>query len=217
MVELPLFPLQSVLFPGMPLRLHIFENRYKNLIQHCLDNQLPFGVVLIARGQEALGPLPEPREIGTTAQISYLEPLGDGRSNLLAIGGERFRILEILHGQPYLRARVEYLEMPVSDHEDLQRRSHGLRLLLERYLTSLSDMDLWREGTFELPREPLPLAYMAGAILQVPNDKKQALLEAASASQFFWQIQRTLRQEIALLKLLAERGMERMQQTSLLN
>ena len=217
MIEIPLFPLQSVLFPGMPLRLHIFESRYKQLVQHCLDDQLPFGVVLIAQGQEALGPLPEPHTVGTTAQISYLEPLGDGRSNLLAIGGERFRILEIMGGQPYLMAHVEYIELPVNDYKAVYRRSIQLRTSLERYLSALAEMDLWRQGTFELPKDPLPLAYMAGTILQVPSEKKQALLEAANASHFFHQLQQTLYREIALLRLLSDRGMERMQETSLLN
>ncbi|MFP3853072.1 MAG: LON peptidase substrate-binding domain-containing protein, partial [Anaerolineales bacterium] len=181
MNELPLFPLQSVLFPGMPLRLHIFESRYKELIQRCLDDQLPFGVVLIAKGQETLGPLPEPHDIGTTAQISYLEPLGDGRSNLLAIGGERFRIIEILGGHPYLTARVEYLPLPVLDTQQGVRDASRIRPLVERYLSALSAMDLWREGTFELPQDPIGLAFMAAAALQVPKEKKQSMLAATNA------------------------------------
>lgn len=217
MVELPLFPLQSVLFPGMPLRLHIFEDRYKDLVQRCLDEQLPFGVVLIAKGQEALGPLPEPRDIGTSAKISYLEPLGDGRSNLLAIGDRRFRILEVIGGHSYLMARAEYIDLPIHQPEALEARAKTLRPLLSRYLSSLSDLDLWRDGTFELPHEPLALAYMAGAVLQIPTDKKQALLELPNAAELFRNLQRTLHQEVALLDLLAQRGLERMSETSPLN
>jgi Lon protease-like protein len=174
-------------------------------------------VVLIARGQEALGPLPEPHDIGTSAQISYLEPLGDGRSNLLAIGGERFRILEVLGGQPYLMAQVEYMKLPIQDPDTLADRQDTLRPLVNRYLTMLSDMGLWRDGTFEFPQDPISLAYMAGAVLQIPKEKKQALLEAADAKQLLHDLHRTLHQEISLLRLLSERGMDRMEETSPLN
>lgn len=217
MVEMPLFPLQSVLFPGMPLRLHIFEDRYKSLVQRCLDEQMPFGVVLIAKGQEALGPLPEPHEIGTTAKISYLEPLGDGRSNLLAIGDRRFRILEVHGGHPYLMARAEYMDIPVQQPETMEDRAKTLRPLLSRYLSALSDLDLWRSGTFELPHEPMALAFMAGAVLQIPTEKKQALLELPSAGRLFHDLRRTLHHEIALLDMLSQRGLERMSETSALN
>ena len=217
MFDLPLFPLQSVLFPGMPLRLHIFEDRYKSLVQRCLDEQMPFGVVLIAKGQEALGPLPEPRDIGTTAKISYLEPLGDGRSNLLAIGDRRFRILEVIGGHQYLMARAEYIDIPVHEPQTSEDRARTLRPLLSRYLTALADLDLWRDGTFELPREPMALAFMAGAVLQIPTEKKQALLELPDAAHLFQDLHRTLHHEIALLNLLARRGLERMNETSPLN
>ena len=70
MFELPLFPLNIVLFPGMPLSLHIFEDRYKLLIGKCLQERQPFGVVLIKKGIEALGPLAEPHHIGCTAFVS---------------------------------------------------------------------------------------------------------------------------------------------------
>jgi len=69
MFELPLFPLNTVLYPGTPLYLHIFEPRYQRMINLCLNEHRPFGVVLIRHGQEALGPLAEPYRIGCTADI----------------------------------------------------------------------------------------------------------------------------------------------------
>ncbi len=68
-MKIPLFPLKTVLFPGMPINLHIFEERYRLMINRCIDEQLPFGVVLIQKGEEALGPFwPNSHQVGCTAE-----------------------------------------------------------------------------------------------------------------------------------------------------
>ena len=72
LVQLPLFPLNLVLFPGMDLPLHIFEERYKSMIGDCLNQNLPFGVVLIKEGLE-VGTPAEPERIGTSARILHAE------------------------------------------------------------------------------------------------------------------------------------------------
>jgi uncharacterized protein len=95
--DLPLFPLNTVLFPGMPLTLHIFEERYKLMIERCLEHRQPFGVVLIRYGKEALGSLADPHRIGCTARILDVQPLSEGRMNISALGQKRFRILELSH------------------------------------------------------------------------------------------------------------------------
>src|SRR5205814_5524803 len=84
-----LFPLNTVLFPGMPLPLHIFEERYKLMIGRCLEEERPFGVVLIQSGPE-VGGTAVPHRVGTTAHIAAVRRLDDGRMNLIAIGQERF-------------------------------------------------------------------------------------------------------------------------------
>src|SRR5438046_1437349 len=91
---LPLFPLNTVLFPGMPLRLHIFEERYRLMIGECVERKQPFGVVLIKAGRE-VGEPAEPRGVGTTALIAAMSRMDDGRMNLVAVGQERFRIDEL--------------------------------------------------------------------------------------------------------------------------
>ena len=90
---LALFPLNTVLFPGMPLPLHIFEERYKIMIGRCIDEDRPFGVVLIQSGTEVGNPA-VPHVVGTTALIAAVKRLEDGRMNLIAVGQERFRSLE---------------------------------------------------------------------------------------------------------------------------
>jgi uncharacterized protein len=95
MFELPLFPLNTVLFPGMPIQLYIFEQRYKEMIHDCLKSSQPFGVVLIRNGKEANSHLAEPHYVGCSARILDVEPLEEGRMNLVALGQQRFRILEL--------------------------------------------------------------------------------------------------------------------------
>ncbi len=108
MERLALFPLHTVLFPGAALPLHIFEPRYRQMIGECLETDAPFGVVLIRAGLE-VGEPAVPHEVGTLAHIVQHERLEDGRMNLLATAGDRFRILELLTDRPYLSGRVELL------------------------------------------------------------------------------------------------------------
>src|SRR5687767_13844296 len=102
MTELPLFPLNTVLFPAMPLKLHIFEERYKTMINECIDNNSPFGVLLIDTGADSGGPLAKPHLIGCTAHITRVQRLPFGRMNIMAVGRERFRVNALFQNKPYL-------------------------------------------------------------------------------------------------------------------
>ena len=101
-MEIPLFPLNTVLFPGAMLPLHIFEERYKLMVGRCIERGEPFGVVLIRSGLEVGGPA-QPHEVGTTVRITRVERLDDGRMNLITLGVQRFRVRELLHGEPWRR------------------------------------------------------------------------------------------------------------------
>jgi Lon protease-like protein len=215
--ELPLFPLQTVLFPGMPLRLHIFEPRYRLMIRHCLQRDSTFGVALIAHGSEANGPLPTPHHIGCVAKISYLEPLGNGRSNLLAIGGDRIQIGQIDRGGPYLTGQVRSLELQSESLHQLDEDNQRLRSQFCRYLSLLAELGVWRETDVNLPDEPLALVYAVSAVLQVPKDEKQQLLGVNSASALFEEVGLLIRREMALLQSLGARGPERLEASASLN
>jgi uncharacterized protein len=105
---LPMFPLESVLFPGSPLPLHVFEDRYRRMTRECLAGDRTFGVVLIERGREVGGG--EVRlGVGTTAVIEQAAELPDGRFALICQGEARLRVLEWLEDDPYPRALVELL------------------------------------------------------------------------------------------------------------
>ncbi|HEX2173679.1 MAG TPA: LON peptidase substrate-binding domain-containing protein, partial [Dehalococcoidia bacterium] len=106
--SIALFPLNVVLFPGMRLPLHIFEERYRLMIRRCLDEGLEFGVCLIQAGPEVGGPA-TPYQVGTLTHLRDVARLPDGRFNLLTEGTSRFRLLELTAEEPYLQAIVELL------------------------------------------------------------------------------------------------------------
>lgn len=206
MYELPLFPLNTVLFPNTPIALHIFEPRYKLMLEQCIATSQPFGVVLIQQGQETLGPLPEPHSIGCTAHITQVERLADGRMNMVAVGVERFRIHHLLHDKPYLVGQVEPFELTSGDALRLAQAGAELRPWVERYLTVLSqavqnaDFDPAR-----LPDDPLALGYLAAALVQIPSHQKQPLLAAAEATDLLADMRTIYRREVALLNAIIER------------
>ena len=137
MVELPLFPLDTVLFPGMPIQLHIFEPRYILMMNTCIEKGAPFGVVLIRKGAEAGGKLAEPCMVGCTASILHVQPLEAGRMNLIAIGQERFRIQSLHYDLPYLVGMVEVELVGNPRSVQLLRAMRRFRPAVMRYLALL--------------------------------------------------------------------------------
>ena len=119
--EIPLFPLNTVLFPGMPLHLHIFEPRYKEMVQKCLDEKMEFGILLLHETQLC--------QVGCTARITQiLRQLDNGSMDILTEGRKRFRVLDVLNRESYLEAVVDYFE---DDSEDIP--SSLLKKVLNAY------------------------------------------------------------------------------------
>src|SRR5579884_1300126 len=108
-VEIPLFELGVVLFPHMPLPLHVFEERYRAMLRHCEEEGVGFGVVAIREGVEVGGGAVA-HDVGTLAQIRRVEKLEDGRANLLVTGATRFRLVRRVTTHPFPAGEVEYLE-----------------------------------------------------------------------------------------------------------
>lgn len=210
-MELPLFPLKTVLFPGTPVHLHVFEERYKGLISRCIERGQPFGVVLIRKGIEAAGPLPEPHAVGCTAQIRHVEPLGDGRMNIVAVGDERFRIVDLHSDHAYLVGEVEPLTIDPSDPTVLAETGRQLRYWVERYLAVLAAAS--EQGATldagQLPSDPLSLAYVAASLLPLPARTKQALLGVDAADALVTDVCSMYRRELPLLEhMIAHRSVE---------
>ena len=174
---LPLFPLNTVLFPGVPVFLHIFEERYKEMINDCIARREPFGVVLIEKGEET-GESAEPHEIGCSAEIIQVERLDDGRMNIVAVGRDRFRILSTNVERAYLQGQVENLEVRVKASKmTLETARADLQELLTEYVNMLREISEVRVNWEELPTDPLELGYLAAYVLQVTPQQKQELLD----------------------------------------
>lgn len=200
MVELPLFPLNTVLFPGMPLKLHIFEPRYRQMIGECIENDEPFGVVLIKKGQEALGPLATPYGVGTTADIIEVERLEDKKLNIGTIGRERFRILQADDSGVYLTGRVETLSLKNTASETLLEVSYRLRKWMENYANLLTQTSNIVFLHSDMPDDPIEIAYMGASWLRTPDTEKQMLLEIGDAEMLAKRVEELYRRETALMK-----------------
>lgn len=172
--KLPLFPLNTVLFPGMMLPLHIFEPRYRLMIGRCIKQNDPFGVVLIKQGSEVGGGA-IPYGIGTSAYITGVERLPEGRMNIQTVGHQRFKIERFVQEKPFLVGMVA--DFPLEGAEDpaagelADRLRPSLRVFLDR-LAAAGDVSLPEE----LPSDPLVLAYLIAIALPMPLADKQKLL-----------------------------------------
>ena len=178
-MELSLFPLNSVLFPGATLPLHIFEERYKLMIGRCLQSGSPFGVLLIRSGNE-VGEATEPFEVGTTARIVRVQPLDEGRMNLVCLGERRFRLLRKLRETPYLVGEVELLDSTGTEGEDVAELAETVgALFAEYYRLYLAVSNQWARQ-IGMPGGAAELADFVGSRLAVSPWTKQRLLEELS-------------------------------------
>ena len=135
MSDIPLFPLNVVLMPGAPMPLHIFEERYKQMVEECLEDESEFGMVL--SDEEGT------REVGCTAKIVELvERYEDGRMLILVEGSRRFKLNSVMTNKPYYTGEIEYL----ADNPD-ERRCMGDagRALVEKGLS-------WQSASASLVR-----------------------------------------------------------------
>ena len=177
--ELPLFPLNLVLFPGMPLPLHIFEERYKAIVGDCMRYNQPFGVSLIRSGQEVGAPA-DPVTTGTTARVLRSEMQEQGRINIITKGEKRYEIVEITQQEPHVAAVVRFLDEPLGEgfsgispelSEEYTKLIQGLMTLSGGYTADVT-----------IPEDPVELSYLIAANLDAPTPVRQELLEAPTAA-----------------------------------
>lgn len=202
-VELSLFPLHTVLFPGQVLPLHIFEERYRLMIRHCLAEDKPFGVVLIRSGQEVGAPA-DPYPVGTVARIVESNHLTDGTMNIVTVGVERFRIRRLIYDQPYLRGEIE--TFPLADLHDSPATAHLTRQVQQqvvRYIELLAEAAGLRIKVDKVPDQPRQVGYLAAVAMQIDNREKQELLAATSAPHILMLENILLKRENALLTWMA--------------
>ena len=176
MERLPLFPLDTVLFPKQVLPLHIFEERYKTMMGRCIEDGAPFGVVLIRSGKQVGGDA-VPHDVGTTARIARVQRLPDGKMNLITLGTHRFRVLSIDRSEAYLTGDVEYLISEATEGGAAQREAERVAALFaEQFRLVMAVSNQWTRE-LNLPGEADALADFVAAQIEVPVDVKQELLE----------------------------------------
>jgi Lon protease-like protein len=193
---LPLFLLRTVLFPHMPMSLHVFEERYREMMRDSIDLGTSFGVVAIREGTE-LGGDAVPRGVGTLARIVHVERLPDGRMNLLITGASRFRVRRRVDGKAYARAEVEYLQEESEGVPDHLVRS--LQATFESYVRALCQVARGFRYLPDPPSDPEALSYLVATTLETTVDARQQLLEAADARERIELELKVLRQEKDLL------------------
>lgn len=206
MDRIPLFPLDVVLFPGMPLPLRVFEPRYHQMLRDGEAAGRSFGVVLIAAGRE-VGGAAEPHEVGTLARVEQRQDHGEV-SFLLVRGTRRFRVVRTIREKPYLEGEVEWLPEPEAGPPDAEV-AEVVRLFGEylALLARVAKVDVAREIRDLVARQdrarPWPVACAVGGTLLVANWEKQRLLEAASPEEALAAERVLLDREMARLRVLA--------------
>lgn len=200
---LPLFPLTTVLFPEMLLPLHIFEPRYRLLVRRCMDEDRPFGVVLIRSGQE-VGASAEPHAVGTEAKIMAVSPLSDGRSYIVVRGLRRFVVEQAIpDAEPYLVGRVRYLDEREGDGAPARAavtvEAFGQYLVAVMAVTddARGDRAIMDELATVPPREA---AYRIAASLAVDATERQRLLELPTDAERLEAEKNLLERETMLLR-----------------
>lgn len=199
--QMPLFPLGTILFPGGTLNLHIFEERYRQMVARCLEQDTPFGVVLIREGDEVVegrvgARAAEPHSVGTMAKISANVRLEDGRYLLTATGQGRFRTQYVLQHAPYLVASV--VELPEERPAEAGALADELRQIHERYWLAVAAATGAPVKPEELSGDPAQLSYQLADRLQVDAERKQRWLEADLLTRLR-EITLDLRAELSLL------------------
>lgn len=174
--EVPLFPLDLVLFPQMVVPLHVFEPRYRAMVQRCLRDNLPFGIVLMAGTNPQTGGV-ETAQVGCLARIVESEALDEGRFNIQIVGGERFRLLDAHDNQPYRSGLIEYLTDEPASVGNWQPLVESVTEALKDYLTLQLERAGKRVSGFRLPEDPELLSFTASCVLPIANTDKQTFLE----------------------------------------
>lgn len=182
--ELPLFPLAVVLFPGVPLPLHIFEPRYRQMLDDIRASNNLFGLSYFdaSTSEQEFPPV---GSIGCVAKVTDAQAMPDGRWNILTIGVIRYRIEEYLdRGDPYLVARVSYFEDEDHDSEAVRDSSRGVAETFTRIARAVRIINDERANLPNIAdTEPQRLSFLVAAAMDMDTDVKQELLELRLTSQ----------------------------------
>src|SRR5437868_14065266 len=183
--ELPLFPLPLVLFPGVPLPLHIFEERYQRLLADVRVSNNLFGLSYFDPHSET-GDRPAVGHVGCATEVVEVQPMPDGRSNILTVGVVRYSVSEYVErGDPYLVARVEFFEDgEAADPQLLAKRAAEVTEMFMRIARAMRTINDERGSLPDLPQDdPERLSFLVAAVVEMDAGDKQQLLELRSTTE----------------------------------
>ena len=206
--RLPLFPLGVVLYHGMLLPLHIFEDRYRRLVRDLLDGPEPrrFGVIAIRKGRETgVEGVQSLYEIGCTATLRQVEEHQDGRFDLVTVGTQRFRLLALDQTLPYLQGEIELLPDEAVDGAAAVPAVRAVQAAFRGYLNALTE---WGGATVrvgDLPDEPVLLSFIVAAAMVIDLPERQALLDEPDALRRLAAERAVLSRETAMLRATTSR------------
>lgn len=196
--QLPLFPLGTVLFPGMPLPLHIFEPRYQQLMRDHADEAIPFGISLIQSTPQPHRPWPA-HTIGTAAVLTGKTPLSEGRWDIVIEGQRRFRIVDVDHDGPYDVAHIEWLDEPLGNGEEADALLRTVGAQFHRYAGGITRLTKRSFQGVDIPQDPVRASYDLVSRLPLHTWERQRLLEAETAVDRLNQVSMLMERELALL------------------
>jgi Lon protease-like protein len=173
--ELPLFPLNTVVFPYADLQLHIFEERYREMVNSCLEFDRPFGIVLIRTGSET--GFADPYLVGTVVRILRVHNYEDGRMDIDVRGERRFRIRRLDESHSYLVGYVEpVIELEVEESPRAGEVMQELRFEFENLMRKLFAREQFNVQVV-FPPDPVALTFTVANLVHMDNLEKQRLLE----------------------------------------
>jgi hypothetical protein len=205
---LPLFPLGAVLYPGMLMPLHIFEERYRQLVRDLLDGPEPrrFGVIAIRKGRETgIDGVESLYPIGCLATVRQVESLDDGQFDLVTVGTQRFRLDALDEERPYLRGEVELL---AADEVDREAAAPLVRTVQEAFRAYIDVLARRGGATLEIeevPAEPGLLSFVVAAAMVVDLTEHQALLAEPGTIRRLAAERALLSREVAMLQATTSR------------
>jgi Lon protease-like protein len=197
--DLPLFPLNTVLFPGVELPLHIFEDRYRLMINECLAGSRDFGVLLAGAAMEGNG-LVVGQAVGTSARITQIQRLEDGRMDIVTTGMQRFRVLQLLRVKPYMIGRVEGFPLEEVDSAPVTDLVPQVASLFTQYLRLAGEVLGSLIEIESIPRDASGLAYTIAMGLQVSLRDRHQLLTIRTLPRLLWSECLIMGREVTLLK-----------------
>jgi Lon protease-like protein len=202
---LPLFPLGTVLYPGLVLPLHIFEDRYRQLVSELQAGPEPrqLGIIAIREGRETgEAGVSSLYEVGCTATLEQVEEYEDGRFDLVTVGEQRFRLAGLDDSRPYLQGSVEFLAEDTGDEAAAALAVAAVQQAFHGYLNALAERGGTRITVAELPDEPVLLSYVVAASVIVDLPAKQALLAEPDAERRLTAERALLARETSVLRKL---------------